>query len=315
MIKMDYEVYSMKNITEKDYSEKSDVFICFDTHEDRAFNALNHLCKNKLINDALILFFSSVGESTSVSKYNIKIEKYALNRDINSELIPCLRVIDKFVAEKNIISIDISCMPIPFIAQILHFLYSYHGGKVLKIYYTEPSLYTLQNLFDYTAFEGEIDLTTIKGFEGRTSQLDITKRVLFYLMGFELKTLYKRILQDVAPDKTAPINGFPAYFPKYKDISLINNDYNFHEENIEIVYAEANNPFEVYNTLATLGEKYKDCCVDIIPVGTKPMALGACLYALKKGVCRMIFPFPSEYKPKQNKGCGKLWEYSMEISI
>jgi hypothetical protein len=65
--------------------------------------------------------------------------------------------------------------------------------------------------------------------------------------------------------------------------------------------------------MVMLESRYKDYRIDILPVGSKPMALGACLFALKniKNSCRMIFPFPSEYKPNQSIGHGKLWEYQL----
>jgi hypothetical protein len=204
-------------------------------------------------------------------------------------------------------------MPIPFMAQMLHFLYMRHKDKPITIYYTEPSHYTLNNLFDYSAYSGEIDIKTIPGFEGETSHIDEVKRVVFYIMGFEMTYLNKLIPQDVNPNKIAPINGFPSYFPKYKDISLINNNANFFERDVEIIFSEANNPFETFNTMVMLESRYRDYRIDILPVGTKPMALGACLFALKsiKNSCRMIFPFPSEYKPNQSIGHGKLWEYQL----
>jgi hypothetical protein len=171
------------------------------------------------------------------------------------------------------------------------------------------------NLFDYSAYSGEIDIKAVPGFEGETSQIEKVERVVFYLMGFEMDYLTKLIPQDVNPNRIAPINGFPSYFPKYKDISMINNNTNFYERDVKIYYSEANNPFETYNTMVMLKNEYKNFKIDIIIAGTKPMALGACLFALKSdnnNSSRVIFPFPTEYKFNQNSGCGKLWEYRVK---
>jgi hypothetical protein len=202
-------------------------------------------------------------------------------------------------------------MPIPIIAQILHFFRRRHEDIQTTILYTEPEHYTLRNLFDYSAYGGEIDIKTVPGFEGITSRTDEVKRVLFYIMGFEPTYLSRLIPQDVNQDQIAPINGFPSYYPKYKDISLINNNSDFYKNDIEIIYAEANNPFDTYNVMDKLAEDYQGYLIDIIPVGSKPMALGACLYALKNANCRIVFPFPSEYKPVQSSGYGKLWQYKI----
>jgi len=314
---MSYEVYHMNNVdNDSTLLTDIDAFICFDTQEDRVINALQHLHKKIDFSDIMILSFNDDSYSSlTVYCQNNNISKISVNVDSNlsSNIIPCLQEIQKYVKDKNKIGIDISCMPIPLIAQILHFLHNRYNNIPLIIYYTEPSHYTLNILFDYSAYNGEIDIKTIPGYEGETSQIDEVKRVAFYIMGFEMKYLNELITQDVNPNEITPINGFPSYFPKYKDISLINNNNNFFENDIEIIFSEANNPFETFNTLIMLKEKYKDYRIDIIPVGTKPMALGAFLFALKNKNtnCRIIFPFPNEYKLDQSSGCGKLWEYKL----
>ena len=296
--------------------DKLEAFICFDTSEDRSFNALFSLASRSACTDAIVISFNDIPISTTVEDIRTQgIEATIINVDKNlsTSILPCLVNINNYIMQKKQIGIDISCMPIPFIAQLLHFLFVRHSDKEFTIYYTEPAHYTLKKLFDYSAYSGEIDIRTVPGFEGETSYIDEVKRVVFYLMGFEMTYLNKLIPQDVNPNKIAPINGFPSYYPKYKDISLINNNANFYQRDVEIIYSEANNPFEMYNTMVMLANKYNGYKIDIIPVGTKPMALGACLYALKNGNnnCRIVFPFPSEYKPNQSTGCGKLWEYKL----
>jgi hypothetical protein len=295
---------------------KIDAFILFDSQEDRTTKAITELYNRDTLNDVMVLSFNGTISATTAEYFqssNIGITSVKLNHDLSSNIIPCLQEIEKYIKEKNSIGIDITCMPIPLFSQILLFLYKKHNDKQLTIYYTEPLHYTLNNLYDYSAYSGEIDIKAVPGFAGETSQIDEVKRVVFYLMGFEMTYLNKLIPQDVNPNEIAPINGFPSYFPKYKDISLINNDTNFYEKDVEIIFSEAHNPFETYNTMVMLKEKYKDFKIDIIPVGTKPMALGACLFALKSDNinCRIIFPFPTGYKLDQSVGCGKLWQYKV----
>jgi hypothetical protein len=314
---MSYEIYCMNRIDGNQTPiAPVDAFICFDTHEDRSFNTFFELSNKNLISDAVVLSFKGIDLTIDIQTNNISILPVKIEKNLSASILSCLREINNYINNRNRIGIDVSCMPIPFIAQLLHFLYRRHKDKMLTIYYTEPSYYTLNNLFDYSAYSGEIDIKTIPGFEGETSHIDEVKRVVFYIMGFEMSYLNKLIPQDVNPNKIAPINGFPSYFPKYKDISLINNNTNFFERDVEIIFSEANNPFETFNTMLILENKYRDYRIDILPVGTKPMALGACLFALKneKNSCRIIFPFPSEYKPNQSTGCGKLWEYKLSNS-
>ena len=81
-----------------------------------------------------------------------------------------------------------------------------------------------------------------------------------------------------------------------------------------MVFSSANNPFETYNQMNYLKNQHKDYCIDIIPAGTKPMALGACLFALKNGNndIRILFPFPSVYENQHSIGKGTMWEYIID---
>lgn len=314
---MSYKVYQMSEIDDcTTHLSDIDAFICFDVAEDRSLNALLKLNEKSNLNTAMVITLGTAGASPAskgLNAQNLVAEFVNVDKNLSSSIIPCLQMIEKYVNGKKSLGIDISSMPIPYIAQILHFLHRKHESISLTIYYTEPSHYNLNNLFEFSSFSGEIDIRTVPGYEGETSQVGEVKRVVFYLMGFEMTYLSKLIPQDVNPNEIAPINGFPSYFPKYKDISLINNDTNFYAQDIEIVYSEANNPFEAYNTMVVLANKFDGFRIDIIPVGTKPMALGACMFALNQGdsKCRIIFPFPADYRPNQSTGCGKLWEYKL----
>lgn len=313
---MGFEVYRMKNIND-DHIIPSEVegLIFFFTTEDRSCNLLDQLSeKKKIPSQIMLLSFEEFNEDFLKSlneKYNSEIISFQIELDLSGDLLPCFRAIDQYVNSKKTIGIDISCMQIPVFTRIIHFMYSRYKEKKLIVYYTEPGYYNLDNLFDYAAYSGEIDIKAIPGYEGETSRKEEVRRIVLYLMGFEKNYLSKLIPQETNPDGVVPINGFPSYFPKYKDISLINNNYNFHEHDIEIIFTEANNPFETYNQLVSLKNKNHDYCIDILAAGSKPMALGACLFALKNGnnSVRLLFPFPSEYKHKQSTGIGPVWEY------
>lgn len=313
---MNYTVYRMNCLGEQSSITEIEGFVFFRSIENRARSVIDYLYKrNSLPKDVLVITIpNSKVETKDLQKEyykNIFFDNAFINSDLTSSLIPCLKSVNEYVRNKNIIGIDISTMPIPIFSQILHFLLEKHNDKQIIIYYTEPTHYNLGNVFDFNSLTGEIDLRAIPGFEGKTAQNKELKRIIFYILGFEQNYLNRLIPQDMNPDGIVPINGFPAFFPKYKDISLINNGLDYHEKDIKIVFAEANNPFETYNQMCLLKNKYQDYCIDIIPAGTKPMALGACLFALKSGNndVRILFPFPSEYKSDHSIGKGQIWEY------
>jgi len=314
---MNYEIFKMNNIISTITPTTIDGFLLFYTSEDRSFNILNHLSLiNILPSNIIIISPNNISNEEIKSlelKFNIHINILIISYDYFDKLIPYLKEINGYLNRKNTIGLDITCMPIPLFTQILNFIYKHHKNIKIISYYSEPNHYSLDKLFDYTAYDGEIDIKVIPGFEGKTSKLNEDKRVLFYILGFEMKYLNKIIPQEINPDVIVPINGFPSFFPKYKDIALINNDANYYEQDIEIIFAEANNPFNTYNQLIQLKNKFSTYFIDIIPAGTKPMALGACLFAIKSknNDVRILFPFPSKYKIKQSHGSGKAWEYQI----
>ena len=313
---MDYKVYKMHRIDSNYTAQTIEGFIYFYSDEDRSSNVANFYCNcEKLPSTILAIGMIENGFTPCLTNYSGLIEySRCTTGNLLDSIIPCLRRIDSYVHDKTKIGIDISAMPIPIFVQILHFLFEAYTDKQIFIYYTEPQLYNLDNLFDFHSLKGEIDLRAIPGFEGKSTQEDQVKRIVFYMLGFEMNYLNSLIPRDMKADSIIPINGFPSYFPKYKDISMINNNVNYYELDIKMVFSEANNPFEIYNQLCDLKRRYDDYCIDIVSAGTKPMALGACLFALKNseyGV-RILFPFPNEYLSENNAGNGPIWEYTFE---
>lgn len=313
---MNYKVYKMHRIDTDSTLQTIEGLIYFCSNEDRSTNVAGLYCSlEKLPPKILAIGMADEGFTPCLNNYEGSIEYFKCTTgDLLDSILPCLRRIDSYVCDKMNIGIDISAMPIPIFIQILHFLFEEYNNKNIFVFYTEPRLYNLDNLFDFKALKGEVELRAIPGFEGKSTQDNQVKRIVFYILGFEMNYLNNIIPRDLKSDSIIPINGFPSYFPKYKDISMVNNNVNYHELDIKMVFSEANNPFEIYNQLCDLKRRYDDYCIDIVSAGTKPMALGACLFALKNseyGV-RILFPFPNEYLSENNAGNGPIWEYTFE---
>ena len=315
---MNYTVYKMNRLDYKCSPIPIEAFIFFSTFEERSWNIVEYLrTKEQLPNHVLALNLNDGEKSMNCDKKcfeEINFIISSIDTNLSNNIIPCLRDINAYVNEKKVIGIDISAMPIPIFTQILHFLFEKHKNKKVVVYYTEPAHYNLDNLFEFNALDGEIEFKAIPGFEGKIAKENELQRMIFYILGFEMNYLNKLIPQEINPDEIVPINGFPSYFPKYKDISLINNNVNYHEMDIQMFFAEANNPFETFNQINLIKSRYTNYCIDIIPTGTKPMALGACLFALKSGNndIRILFPYPTEYKSQLSIGKGAIWEYIID---
>lgn len=222
--------------------------------------------------------------------------------------------------EKNIFSnttkigIDISCFTKPYFYFIIKFLKEKFSIDNITVFYTEPKSYLFtQGLFNtFHTSSGPLSILEMPGFSGLESRG--SKRKLIILLGFD-GDLSKEINEDVSPNDTIVVNGFPSYTPKFKDISLIANEKLVSDKNITTRYARANNPFEVYNLLKSIKDADKgDFFINIAPLGTKPMALGACLFALHNPEVRIVYPLPEFYDNKYSDMSWSSWLYELPLT-
>ena len=175
----------------------------------------------------------------------------------------------------------------------------------------------------YTSTIGSITTDEISGFSGLSAKSGSSDRILLCFLGFD-NDLLPTVIQDSSPSKIVTINGFPSFFPKFKDISLINNekilsssDYaNLRDScnrNKNLIYVEASNPFDVINTLEQIKSSNVSSCIDIVPLSSKPMALGVCLFALSNEDIRVIYPFPEKYVRNTTTRSNNCWEYKVDF--
>lgn len=224
-----------------------------------------------------------------------------------------------FDGSKNI-GIDISCFTKPYFYFLIKLLRERFGVSKLTAYYTEPkSYYFPKGIF--TAFHssvGPLSIVEIPGYPGQEPRDAVRKLVI--LLGFD-GDLSREINEDVSPGQTIVVNGFPSYSPKFKDISLIANEKLVSDRNIQVVYSKANHPFEVYNLLeaikkeTTKNRDNTETFINIAPLGTKPMALGACLFALHNPEVRVVYPLPEKYEDKYSDACWNSWMYELPLAL
>jgi hypothetical protein len=185
--------------------------------------------------------------------------------------------------------------------------------------YTEPKTYVGKKLnfeepdeayFTRGSFTPPKDMLSFSGV--RDSSKD---DALVILLGFEGQRA-KEVTNEINPEVTIPINGFPSYRPEFKDKSLLLNDEILKEIQISknLRYAPSNNPFETKNELVLINqERKRRYNISIAPLGSKPMALGCCLFVLENPECRVVYPYPMEYNSKSSTGYEKTWLYIIEF--
>ncbi|MDR2579527.1 MAG: hypothetical protein LBC85_00845 [Fibromonadaceae bacterium] len=293
-------------------------FIFLFTDEERATCTKSCLEKNKTMPQNIIILYFNDDDTKKIDELfcmneNLRIEKIKISHQLSENFSPYLTKIAEKVTDIKEVGLDITCIPIPFFVQIINYLYN--NDKSIIAYYSQPNHYRLNEMYEYLSLNGELKINHISGFPGKIVKRSESERLLIYQIGFEGKNIFRRIIEDIEPKEIIPLNGFPAFFPKYKDISLVNNDKNYYADGNDISFAEANNPFDTFNQLLKICNEPKSSnyCIDIMISSTKPMALGACLFALKntKNSVRLLFPFPAEYEPKQSTGVGAIWEYKL----
>jgi hypothetical protein len=217
-------------------------------------------------------------------------------------------------SETSKIGIDISCFTKPYFYFIIKLLKERFAVSNVFVFYTEPKSYIFpKGLFSaFRTSSGPISVREMFGYTGEENRG--AKRKLIVLLGFD-GDLSKEINEDVSPNETVIINGFPSYTPKCKDISLIANEKLVNDRNIEMKYTRANNPFDTYNLLQSIKDTSEaNTFINIAPLGTKPMALGACLFALHNPDVRIIYPLPENYEKKYSDDCWNSWVYNFPLT-
>ena len=244
--------------------------------------------------------------------------KNFLSQEIFCEIKNPSSCLDRFLENQfskySKIGIDISCFTKPYFYFIIRLLKERFKIYNIYVFYTEPKSYLFPNGL-YNTFKtnsGPIAVREMYGYVGQEDRN--SKRKLVILLGFD-GDLSKEINEDVSPNDTIIVNGFPSYTPKCKDISLIANEKLVTNNNIKKQYSRANNPFDTYNLLQSIKEAESNTFINIAPLGSKPMALGACLFALHNPDVRIVYPFPENYEKKYTNQCWKSWVYEFPLCI
>lgn len=229
----------------------------------------------------------------------------------------CLKSIPKpklALNKKSRVAIDISSFTRPYCFALLKYLQDYCELEWVDVFYTEPMSYVIPKglIRSYKKSVGPLSVVEVPGFPGRTTGR--TKSGLVVTLGFD-GDLSAFISDEVTPAFIVIVNGFPAYSPKFKDISLINNErllsYAGGQNNIS--YCRASNPFDLFNLLVKLQRDNSDAFFNIAPLGPKPMALGACMFALAESSVRILYPLPEKYAIKTTSDCWQAWRYTVPL--
>lgn len=308
---------------QEDENKHFDIFISSVSLEERSSRGLDLLYEFGINSDKNIIFyFDELFNSISKNDQDKIHERFRMGQK-NTEIFrsPILdpsegiKLFYKYCFDKKInlnglsILVDITTFVKPYFFLLLKYLKEFNNCKNIHILYTEPrSYYKKEAAFT----KGFGNIGDIPGFGGISY---IQKQMLLImLLGFEGKRAYE-VQKSIQPDKIVPVIGFPAFMPEYKDYSIIQNEETLRDSKSynRIRYAPANNPFETANLISEICKESIENNICIAPLATKPMALGACLFALKHPEVKVVYPFPLTYTLKPSEGYEKTWIYSVEL--
>ena len=190
--------------------------------------------------------------------------------------------------------------------------------KRVDVVYAEPRSYS----FSKTPTEAEIfdlstqirDIAPIPGFSSLSEPSGEDSVVFVPLLGFEGRRL-AYIFEKVQPPNnlTIPIIGVPGFRMEYPFYTYLGNRniLSISKINIRVRYAVANSASDVFYQLNEISENYPNHLMKVAPIGTKPHALGAILFALNsKKPVELIYDHPIR-KQRRTEGSGNILVYNV----
>jgi len=215
--------------------------------------------------------------------------------------------------------LDITGLPHHVWAPLLRFGLS--CCKQLVAVYVEPEDYE----FSAMPREGEIfdlsekisGIAPLPGFASLGEPMD--ERVCFVpLLGFEgIRLAY--LVEQVQPpgEKIIPVVGLPGFRPEYPfhtyhgNMSVLNETQSWKS----VRFAKANCPFSLFYLLEDIAQEYPDDQLKIAPIGTKPHALGAVLFATTaRRAVELVYDHPIR-RAKRTKDTAKLLIYYVSVFV
>lgn len=186
--------------------------------------------------------------------------------------------------DKDIIYIEVTGMSCRIATPLMNSAIT--NGKTVYVVYTEPASYDV-NQFRKVGLNKDLSETVegISPLPGLISLIpDDSPKLFVALLGFE-GGRFSSIVQDYNPvkEKIMPVVGVPGYLMHYPYVSFWGNQITISKTKCwqNVKYAEANSIVDAYMLLKQISYEHRGQEMVVAPIGTKPHAIGAILYALK----------------------------------
>lgn len=184
----------------------------------------------------------------------------------------------------------------------------------IRVIYAEPATYDVVQ-FSTEGFFNDLS-ESIKGIEplpgfANIIPYDDDETHFVALLGFE-GGRFKYILENIEPNKAIiyPIIGVPGFRAEYPFVAYWGNRRPLDNTDIwsNIMYVGANSITDVYRLLGKIIKRSPSGRIKVAPIGTKPHAIGAILFAIKHPLkIELIYDNPKRGK-KRTEGVGRIIE-------
>ena len=242
----------------------------------------------------------------------------ATRKDISTQLRDQLQGLD--IQGKTLL-VDITSIATPAVFFILKLLTEDVKPSRVFLAYTEPQTYREKLLPDsddmFELTERFIGIKALPGFLRKTARGAET--ILVLLIGFEGKR-FKYVCGEleVKNENVRVVLGFPAFRPGWQYLAYGGNQSAFEQFQADLYlrFAAANDPFEAYNTLEEILKDERNIQpspeIAVAPIGTKPHAVGAAIFALHyPDNTRLLYDFPVKARTGRTEGYGITWIYGV----
>ena len=319
------QIYDMELVTEENIFDREayDYFLLAPNIERRSRAAFLKLKENLNIDKTIIMDYKNFHSNISQEQEDLFYCDLGtpLSTAIREETdTAALRELTKVnIQKKDRIAFDITGFSIPNLYRIMMVLKNVIQVEHIDVFYTEPKFYIYEEGYFDAYHNKKKKERRCAPIQGYCNSGENEKEILVIFLGFD-GGLAGQVYFSLAEEgqeilQTLAVNGFPSYTAKLKDVSLFNNEDFINKigrENVRC--AVANNPFDVYNLLCQILEDYRGTLLNLCTIGSKPMALGTCLFALDHlDEVKVTYPFYEKTQFDDKEEPGKIWRYGINL--
>lgn len=184
----------------------------------------------------------------------------------------------------KVLYLEVTGMSCRLVAPLMK--YAIQSGIEMRVVYSEPREYLLRE-FQKEGFNQDLSesVSGVYPLPGFIRLVPFKEEPLFViLLGFEGgRFTYLVTNKQPSSDKILPVVGVPGYRIHYPFETFWGNRHALRTTKSyeRVVFAEANSIVDSYLTLGKISYDKRDPNMIIAPIGTKPHAIGAILYAIK----------------------------------